>query len=177
MKVQIDGEPYLITDYEFAKPGKGQAIYRMRMKNLITGSNLDRSYRSGDKFDAADTVSKAMEFLYVDGHHFCFMDPDTFENYLAEDEVMGDKKYYLMPNMKVDVLLFGERIIDVQLPPFVVLKIVQSDPGVRGDTATNVTKPAKLENGLEVQVPLFINEGEWIKVDTRTSEYVERVKR
>ena len=176
-KCMIDGDPYLVTDYEFAKPGKGQAIYRVRMRNLITGFSIDRSYRSGERFPEADTSSQPMEYSYHDGSTYCFVDPSTFENYFADEKVVGDKLHYLLPNTPVDVLLFGERIIDITLPPSVVLKIVKSDPGARGDTATNVTKGATLETGVEVQVPLFVGEGEYIRVDTRTGQYIERVKK
>ncbi len=176
LKIQIDNEPYVVTGFEFSKPGKGQAIYKVRMKNMITGINLDRSYRSNDKFHPADLMSKKMEYLYCDGTNYCFMDPDTFENHLADENVIGDKKNFLLENTTVDVLFFGEKIIEITLPLVVKLKITKSDPGVRGDTATNVTKPATLETGYTVQVPLFIEEGEYIKVDTRTGEYVERAK-
>ncbi len=177
LKLEIDGEPYLITDFDFSKPGKGQAIYRVRMKNMLTGFSMDKSYRSNDKFKPADVISTKMEYLYFDGHNYCFMNPSTFENHLADEAVIGANKGYLLENTEVDVVFYGERIIDVSLPPFVELQIVKSDPGVRGDTATNVTKPATLETGIEVQVPLFIESGEYIKVDTRTGQYVERVKR
>ena len=176
LKIQIDNEPYIITDFEFSKPGKGQAIYKVRMKNMLTGYNIDRSYRSNDKFQPADLMSKKMEYLYCDGSNYCFMDPETYENHLADENVIGDKKNFLLENTTVDVLFFGEKIIEITLPLVVKLKVTKSDPGVRGDTATNVTKPATLETGYTVQVPLFIEEGEYIKVDTRTGEYVERAK-
>jgi len=177
LKIQIDGEPYVITDFEFSKPGKGQAIYRVRMRNMLTGSSMDRSYRSNDKFDQANLLAKPMQYAYADGHNYCFLDPETFENHLADEHVIGDNKRFLVENTVVDVLFFGDRIIDVTLPPSVVLRIVKSDPGVRGDTATNVQKPATLETGAEVPVPLFVNEGEFIRVDTRTGAYIERVKK
>ncbi len=177
LKVQIDGEPYVVTDFDFSKPGKGQAIYKARLKNMLTGASIDRSFRSGDKFEAADLMSRRMEYLYCDGHNYCFMDPETYENHLADEQVIGDKKNFLLENTEVDVLFFGERIIEITLPLTVKLKIEKSDPGVRGDTATNVSKSATLETGFDVQVPLFIEEGEYIKVDTRTGEYVERAKK
>ena len=147
------------------------------MKNMLTGASIDRSYRSGDKFEAADLMSRRMEYLYCDGQNYCFMDPETYENHLADEQVIGDKKNFLLENTEVDVLFFGERIIEITLPPTVKLRIDKSDPGVRGDTATNVTKSATLETGFDVQVPLFIEEGEYVKVDTRTGEYVERAKK
>jgi len=177
LKLQIDGEPYIVTDFEFTKPGKGAAIYWARMRNMITGANLERSFRSNDKFEEADLTATTMEYLYFDGHHYCFMNPQTFEHHLADEQVIGDKKGFLIENTPVDVLFFGDRIIEVTLPPSVVLKVTHSEPGVRGDTATNVLKPATLETGVTVQVPLFVNEGEYIRVDTRTGEYIERVKK
>jgi elongation factor P len=177
LKIEIDGEPYVITDFEFSKPGKGQAIYRVRMKNMLTGYSVDKSYRSNDKFKPADLMSTKMEYLYFDGQNYCFMNPATFENELADEAIVGDNKNYMLENTEVDVLFYGNKIIDVTLPAFVDLKVVKSDPGVRGDTATNVTKSATLETGVEVQVPLFIEEGDYIKVDTRTGDYVERTKK
>jgi len=176
LKIQIDNEPYVITDFDFSKPGKGQAIYKVRMKNMLTGINFDKSYRSNDKFERADLMSKKMDFLYCDGTNYCFMDPESYENHFADENVVEDKKNFLLENTTVDVLFFAEKIIEISLPPVVKLKIIKSDPGVRGDTATNVTKPATLETGYVVQVPIFIDEGEFIKVDTRTGEYVERAK-
>ena len=177
LKIQIEGEPYVITDFEFSKPGKGQAIYRVRMKNMLTGSSVDRSYRSNDKFETANLLAKPMQYSFFDGHNYSFLDPETYETHLADEHVVGDNKRFLVENTLVDILFFGERIIDVTLPPNVVLKIMKSDPAVRGDTATNVLKPATVETGAEVQVPLFVNEGELIRVDTRTGAYIERVKK
>ena len=177
LKIEIEGDPYVITDFDFSKPGKGQAIYRVRMKNMLTGYSVDKSYRSNDKFKPADLMSTKMEYLYFDGQNYCFMNPTTFENELADATVIGDNKSYMLENTEVDVLFYGEKIIDVTLPAFVELKIVKSDPGVRGDTATNVTKAATLETNVDVQVPLFVEEGDYVKVDTRTGDYVERVKK
>ena len=176
LKIQIDNEPYVITGFDFSKPGKGQAIYKVRMRNMLTGSNFDRSYRSNDKFHPADLMSKKMDYLYCDGTNYYFMDPESYENHLADESVLSDKINFLLENTTVDVLFFGDRIIEVTLPMVVKLKVTKSDPGVRGDTATNVTKPATLETGYTVQVPIFIDEGEYIKVDTRTGAYVERAK-
>lgn len=177
LKLQIDGQPYVVTDFEFTKPGKGASIYWARMRNMLTGQSFERNFRSTDKFEEADLVARSMQYSYFDGQNYCFMDATTFENHLADEQVIGDKKNFMIENTPVDVLFFGERIIDVTLPPAVVLKITKSDPGVRGDTATNVLKPAIVETGATVSVPLFINEGEYIKVDTRTGAYIERVKK
>ena len=177
LKIQIDGEPYIITQFDFSKPGKGQSIYKVRMKNMLTGSSIDRSYRSNEKFHRADLNSRHMEYSYFDGQNYVFVDTETYENFLAEESVVEGKKGYMLENTVMEVLFFAEKIIDVTLPAFVELKITRSEPGVEGDTATNVTKPATLETGINVNVPLFVDEGETIKVDTRTGEYVERVKK
>ena len=176
LKIQIDNEPYVITGFDFSKPGKGQAIYKVKMRNMLSGANFDRSYRSNDKFHPANLMSKKMDYLYCDGNSYCFMDPESYENHFADENVIADIKNFLLENTTADVLFFGERIIEVTLPMVVKLKITKSDPGVRGDTATNVTKPATLETGYTVQVPIFIEEGDYIKVDTRTGAYVERAK-
>jgi elongation factor P len=176
LKIQIDGEPYIITQFDFSKPGKGQSIYKVRMKNMLTGSSIDRSYRSNETFHRADLNSRHMEYSYFDGQNYVFVDTETYENFLADESVAEGKKGYMLENTVMEVLFFGEKIIDVTLPPFVELKITRSEPGVKGDTATNVTKPATLETGIDVNVPLFVDEGEIIKVDTRTGEYVERAK-
>ena len=176
IKIEIEGEPYIITDFEFSKPGKGQAIYRVRMKNLLTGYSIDKSYRSNDKFQPANVSNLKLQYSYFDGTNYVFMDPETFESYPVNASVMEDKKDYLMENMEVDGVLYNDMVIDVTLPSFVEMRVAHSDPGVRGDTATNVTKPATMETGLEVKVPLFVNEGEIIRIDTRTGEYLARVK-
>jgi elongation factor P len=175
LKIQIDGEPYIVTHFDFSKPGKGQAIYKCRLKNMLTGSNLEKSYRSGEKFAPADLVSRQMEYLYYDGQSYCFMDPETYENVFADETVISENKNFLVENTRADLLFYGERVIDITLPPTVVLIVTDSPPGVRGDTATNVTKPATVQTGYEVQVPLFINEGDKVRIDTRTGEYTERV--
>ena len=177
LKIQINGEPYIITHFDFSKPGKGQSIYKVRMKNMLTGSNLDRSYRSNEKFEKADLTSTRLEYSYFDGQNYVFVDTETYENFLANANIVEDKKGFMLENTVMEVLFFDEKIIDVTLPAFVELKISRSEPGVKGDTATNVTKPATLETGIEVNVPLFVDEGEYVKVDTRTGEYVERVKK
>lgn len=176
LKIEIDGEPYLVVDFEFSKPGKGQALYRCRLKNMITGSQFDRTYRSGDKFNAADLEEQSMEFLYKDGNRYTFMNTSTYEQIELTEENVGDAINYLTENLVVDMLLFQGRPIGIGLPNFVELQVTQSDPGIKGDTAAGATKPVTLETGFVIQVPLFIEEGEVLKVDTRTGAYVERVK-
>jgi len=176
LKIEIDGDPYLVVDFEFSKPGKGQALYRCRLKNMITGSQFDRTYRSGDKFSAADLEEQEMEFLYKEGNRYVFMNTSTYEQIELIEEQVGDAINYLTENLVVSMLLFQGRPIGISLPNFVELKVAQADPGIKGDTASGATKPVTLETGFVLQVPLFIEEGETLKIDTRTGSYVERVK-
>ena len=176
LKIIIDGSPYIITDFQFSKPGKGQALYRCKLKNMITGYTMDRTYRSGEKFEPANLDQAHMQYLYNDAEGYHFMDTRTYEQVTLTDEQVGEAKNFLKDNMEVDVLFFQGTPIDISLPIFVELKVVKADPGVKGDTATGATKPVVLETGYKIQVPLFIEEGETLKIDTRTGEYVERVK-
>lgn len=177
LKIVIDGNPYIVTDFQFSKPGKGQALYRCKLKNMITGYTIDRTYRSGEKFEPANLDEVQMQFLYKDGDGFHFMDTQKYEQVALTEEQVGEAKNFLKENMEVTVLFFDSTPIDITLPIFVELQVTKSDPGVRGDTATGATKPATLETGYVIQVPLFIEEGDVLKIDTRTGEYVERVKR
>ncbi|MGA2404457.1 MAG: elongation factor P [Syntrophobacteraceae bacterium] len=175
-KIEIDGDPYLIVDFEFSKPGKGQALYRCRLKNMITGAQLDRTYRSGEKFNAADLEEQEMQYLYNDGQNYHFMNMSSYEQLEISAGTVGEASSFLIENLIVNVLLFQGRPIGLTLPNFVELKIVKSDPGIKGDTASGATKPATLETGHLIQVPLFLEEGETVRIDTRTGQYVERVK-
>lgn len=176
LKLEIDGEPHVITDFEFSKPGKGQALYRCKLKNMITGNQFDRTYRSGDSFKPADLESRVMSYLYNDGHFYTFMDQKTYEQYQLSAEQLGDARLLLTDNVEVEVLLFQNKPIDITLPNFVVLTVTQADPAAKGDTATGVTKPVVMESGYELSVPSFVEEGDKIQIDTRTGEYVTRVK-
>lgn len=176
LKIEIDGDPYILVDFQFSKPGKGQALYRCRLKNMITGNQFDRTYRSGDKFNAADLEEHEMEFLYREGSRYIFMNTSNYEQIEMAEEHVGDAVNYLTENLKVDMLFFQGRPIGISLPNFVELRVAQADPGIKGDTASGATKPVTMETGLVLQVPLFIEEGEMLKLDTRTGEYVERVK-
>lgn len=176
IKVQIDGEPYIMAECQFVKPGKGQALYRTRLKNLLKGTMLDRTYRSGDALEAADVHEAQMQFLYRDGSNFVFMDPDTFEQPALSAEQVGEEAQWLKEGTLCNITFWNDRPISMTAPNHMVLRIEYTEPGMRGDTATNVTKPAKLETGAEVQVPIFIKTGELIKVDTRTGSYIERVR-
>ncbi len=175
LKLEIDGEPYLIVDFEFSKPGKGQALYRCRLRNMITGIQFDRTWRSGEKFTQADLEEQEMQYLYNDGEHYHLMNMSSYEQIEMSAEGVGDASNFLTENLIVNVLLFQGRPIGLSLPNFVELKIVQSDPGIKGDTASGATKPATLETGYVIQVPLFVEEGEVVRIDTRTGSYVERV--
>lgn len=176
LKITLDGDPYLVIAFDFTKPGKGQALYRTKMRNMINGTILDRTYRSGETFEPASLDERQMEYLYKEGTHYHFMDQQTYEQVIMEEETLGDSKNYLLENLKVDVLLFGEKAIGVTLPNFVNLRVIQTDPWAKGDTSGNDSKPATVETGYILRVPPFIEEGELITIDTRTGEYSTRVK-
>ncbi|MCF7854159.1 MAG: elongation factor P [Candidatus Pacebacteria bacterium] len=177
LKIEIDNEPYVITDFDFCKPGKGQALYRCKLKNMVTGTTMDKTFRSVDKIDKPDLEQRDMIYSYKEATHYVFMDAETYEQVLVPANVLGDTQHFLKPDAECAILFYRDKPIDVDLPVFVEFKIAKTEPGVRGDTATNVTKPAQLENGYELQVPIFLNEGDRIKVDTRTGEYSERVSK
>lgn len=174
-KVELDGHPFVVTEFQFVKPGKGQGLYKCKLKNMITGAVLDRTWRSGEKLESANVESKRMQFLFASGDGFTFMDNESYEQVELSADLVGDDKYYLLDQLDVDVLFYNERPVGVSLPSHVVMEIVECEPGVKGDTATNVTKGATIQTGMTVQVPLFIKQGEKIKIDTRTGAYVERV--
>ncbi len=176
LKITIDGDPYIIIAFDFSKPGKGQALYRTKMRNMINGTILDRTYRSGETFEPASLEERQMEFLYKEGTHYTFMDQQTYEQVIMEENTIGDTKNFLLENIKVDVLLFGEKAIGVTMPNFVNLRVTQTDPWAKGDTSGNDSKPATVETGYVLRVPPFIEEGELITIDTRTGEYSTRVK-
>ena len=176
LKIEIDGEPHVLVQFEFSKPGKGQALYRCKLKNMITGAQFDRTYRSGDKFNKADLEEQEMEYLYSDASGYCFMNTKTYEQEFLTTDQVGDAVDFLKENTVCNVLLFEGRPIGVTLPFFINLRVTKADPWVKGDTASGDTKPATIETGYELQVPPFIEEGEEIRIDTRTGAYVERVK-
>lgn len=174
-KVQLDGHPYVVVEFLFVKPGKGQGLYKCKLKNMITGAVLDRTWRSGEKFDPANVESRKMQYLFVDQNGYTFMDNENYEQVALQPEVIGDDKNFLLDQIMVDVLFYNDRPVGITLPSHIVMKVVECEPGVKGDTATNATKGATVETGLKVQVPLFIKEGERIKIDTRTGDYIERI--
>lgn len=177
LKLEIDGEPHVIVQFAFVKPGKGQALYKCKLKNMITGAQFDRTYRSGEKFNEADLEETEMEYLYYDGDRYCFMNTTTYDQDLLSGDQIGDAINFLKENTVCSVLLFENRPIGITLPNFVDLHIEKADPWVKGDTASGDTKPATLETGYIIQVPPFVEEGELVRIDTRTGEYVERVKK
>lgn len=176
LKITLDGDPYIVIAFDFTKPGKGQALYRTKMRNMINGTILDRTYRSGETFEPASLEERQMEYLYKEGTHYTFMDQQTYEQVVMEEEAMGDAKNFLLENLKVDVMLFGEKAIGVALPNFVNLRVIQTESWAKGDTSGNDSKPATVETGYVLRVPPFIDEGELITIDTRTGEYSTRVK-
>jgi elongation factor P len=176
LKIILDGDPYAITENEFVKPGKGQAFNRVKVRNLKTGRVVDRTFKSGESVEAADVIEQEMEYLYSDGEFWHFMVPDTFEQFAADQKAVADAQPWLKEQDRCLVTLWNGAPLLVSPPNFVELKITETDPGVRGDTAQGGVKPATLETGAVVRVPLFIEQGETIKVDTRTGEYVSRVK-
>jgi elongation factor P len=176
IKIQIDNDPYVIIDFQFTKPGKGQALYRCKMRNMISGAILDRTYRSGDTFLPADMQQRKMQFLYNQGKEYNFMDINNYEQIVLTEEQVGEAKNYLIDNMEVDVLLFNNLSIGITLPNFVELRIVKAEPWAKGDSVAGDSKPVTLETGYVLRVPPFVEEGTKIQVDTRTGEYVTRVK-
>ncbi|MBI4693090.1 MAG: elongation factor P [Gammaproteobacteria bacterium] len=176
LKIMLDGDPYNIVENEFVKPGKGQAFNRVKVRNLKTGRVIERTFKSGDSVEAADVVEMEMQYLYSDGTSWHFMNTSSFEQMTAGETTMGDAAQWLKGQEMCSVMLWNGEPISVSAPNFVVLKITQTDPGVRGDTATGGTKPATMETGAIVKVPLFIEEGTLLKIDTRTGEYVSRAK-
>jgi len=176
LKVMLDGDPCSIIENEFVKPGKGQAFNRVKFRNLISGRVVERTFKSGDSIEAADVHETEMQYLYNDGEHWHFMHPETFEQVGADEAAVGDAAKWLKEQDMCTVTLWNGAPISITPPNFVILKITDTEPGVRGDTASGGGKPATLETGAVVRVPLFLDVDELIKVDTRTGEYVSRAK-
>ncbi|MBI2836165.1 MAG: elongation factor P [Chloroflexi bacterium] len=174
-KILIEGVPYNVVEAEFVKPGKGRAIYRLRLKNLMDGSSIDRTYHSSEKVDTADVTVEEKQFLYQEADHYVFMNTDNFEQSFISADQIGDKKYFLKEGELVNVMVLDDRPIDVTPPTFVELKVTKTQPSSRADTVTAQNKEAVLETGFTIGVPTFVKEGDVIKVDTRTGTYVERV--
>ena len=174
--MELEGTPYYIVEFQHVKPGKGGAFVRTRLKNLKTGQVLERTFRSGEKFDEPDLEECEMQFLYSTGDSYTFMDTSSYEQFTYQKDQLGDAIDLLKENTTVEILLYEGSPISMILPTFMELEVVKTDPGVRGDTASGGTKPATVETGATVKVPLYLETGEVIKVDTRTREYIERVR-
>ena len=176
LKLQLDGDPYLLIECNFVKPGKGQALYKCKLRNLIRNTVIDRTYKSGDSVEAADVEEIEAQYLYRQGDTFVFMDNTTFEQYELSLDQVDDAWKYLKEGMNCGMLLFNNNPIGMTPPNHVVLEVTYCEPGAKGNTATNVTKPAKVETGAEFEVPAFVEMGEKIRIDTRTGEYIERAR-
>jgi elongation factor P len=174
LKVMLDGEPCSILENEFVKPGKGQAFNRVRLRNLKTGRVWERTFKSGESLEGADVMDRTMEYLYTDGEFWYFMEPDTFEQHQADEAAVGEARQWLKEQDPCEVTLYNGTPLSVAPPNFVELEIVETDPGLKGDTAQGGSKPATLSTGAVVKVPLFLNQGEVVRVDTRTGEYQGR---
>jgi elongation factor P len=175
LKIEIEGYPYSIVSFQHVKPGKGNAFTRTKLRNLVLGTMLERTFKSGEKFQAADLESKEMQFLYKEGDSFNFMDTTNYEQLHIDKSHMGDEQQFLKENTVCNILWYKGKAISVELPVFMQLAVKNTEPGFKGDTATGTYKEAELETGAKVQVPLFINIGDVLKIDTRTGEYSERV--
>jgi len=175
LKIEIEGTPYSILEFQHVKPGKGGAFVRTKMKNLITGGVVDKTFRAGEKAGKPELDERNMQYLYAEGDQYYFMDTENYEQTFLTEEQLGDNKDFLQENIIITTLLYQGKPIGVELPIFVELTVAKTEPGVKGDTASGGSKPAILETGMSIQVPFFVNEGDKLKIDTRTREYVERI--
>ena len=176
LKIEIDGDPYTVIDFQFVKPGKGNAFTRTKIKNLMTGAVLERTYRSGEKLQEAAMDERNMQFLYQDEAGFHFMDTVSYEQVAMSEDMVGDDSRFLLENLEVTVLTHNAKPVSIAFPNFVELEVVETEPGVKGDTVSGARKPATMNTGAVINVPLFIERGEKLRIDTRTGEYAERVK-
>ena len=176
LRIKIDNEPYIVTEFNFVKPGKGQALYRCRLRNMITGAQFERTFRSVDAFEPADLQQKKMQYLYQEQGKYCFMDNESYEQVFLTGDQVGEAKKFLIDNLEVEILFFEDKPLEVSLQNFVDLIVIHADPWAKGDSVSGKTKPVTLQTGYQIQVPPFIEEGEKIRVDTRSGEYLTRVK-
>jgi elongation factor P len=177
LKIQIDGVPYAVIEHQFVKPGKGQAFTRCRIKNLTNGNVIERTWKSGESVELADVETRTMTYSWAEADTFVFMETSTGEQIHVEKDKVGDEARFLSEGLNCDVTLYNGNAIGIELPATVVLQIAASEPGVKGDTASGATKPATLSTGAVINVPLFVKEGEWVKVDTERGAYLERVNK
>ncbi len=176
LKIELDGKPFEIVEFLHVKPGKGGAFVRTKLKSMLTGRVVDQTFRSGEKVGRPDLDQREMQYLYKDGNNYCLMDNETYDQVFLSEEHIGDGRRFLAENITVEGLFYNDEPIGVELPIFVELAITETDPGMKGDTASKVTKPATLETGASIPVPIFLEIGDKVKVDTRTGSYVERVR-
>lgn len=174
MKIEVDGVPFVVTDYQWVKPGKGGAFNRTKLKNMRSGAIVERTFRTEEKLAPAELEEKRAQFLYQSGNEFHLMDTETYEQFFLSEDQLGDARKYLKEEMVVTIVYHRGSPLAVEVPTFVELTVAETDPGVRGDTASGGSKPATLETGAVIQVPLFINVGDRLRVDTRTGTYIER---
>lgn len=175
LTIELDGDIYTVINFQHSKMARGSAFVRTKLKNVETGQVIEKTFRAGEKVKRAHLDKRQQQYLYQSGEQFFFMDMETYEQIPLSQEDLGDAVQYLKENMIIDVLMYEGKAIGIELPTFVELEVVKTTPGIKGDTVSGGSKPATLETGLSVRVPLFINEGDVIKVDTRTGEYIERV--
>jgi elongation factor P len=176
MKFMYDGQPWVCVDYQFVKPGKGQAFTRTKMRHLITGSTVEKNIRSNEKITTADAEDRSLHFIYKDGDSFVFMHQQSGDQITVSKEAVGEDADLLVDGLECMITIYESNPIGVTLPPHVTLQITSTEPGMKGDTASSVTKPATVSTGATVNVPLFIGEGDWVKIDTRSRSYLERSK-
>ena len=176
LRLKIDGDPYIITEFNFVKPVKGQALYRCKLKNMISGSQFERTFRSVDSFEEADLQEKKMQFLYREEEKYCFMDNNTYEQVFLTADQIGDASNFLLENLEVEILFFEDKALGISIPNFVDMVVTEAEPWIKGDSVTGNNKPVILETGYRINVPAFVEEGDRIRVDTRTGEYLTRVK-
>jgi len=177
LRIQLDGVPYRVVEHQFVKPGKGQSFTRCKVRNLVSGNVIERTWKSGESVELADVEEHKMTYSWAEGDSLVFMDPATGDQINVEKEKIGDDIRWLAEGLEVEVTLFNGNAIGIELPSTVIVQVTSSEPGIKGDTASGATKPATLSTGATVNVPLFIKEGEWVKIDTRTGLYLERVNK
>ncbi|MBW6485621.1 MAG: elongation factor P [Syntrophobacterales bacterium] len=176
LRIKIENDPYIVTEFNFVKPGKGQALYRCKLKNMVNGNQFERTFRSVDMFETADLQEKKMQYLYHEGDKYCFMDNESYEQVFLTEAQVGEASNFLLDNIEVEVLLFENKPLGITVPNFIDVVVTSAEPWARGDSVSGNTKPVTVQTGYQLQVPPFIEEGEKIRIDTRSGEYLTRVK-
>ncbi|MBW2309713.1 MAG: elongation factor P [Deltaproteobacteria bacterium] len=174
LKIELEGKPFTIIEFLHVKPGKGGAFVRTKLKHMLTGQVLEKTFRAGEKVAPPNVQEKEMQYLYQDKGQYCFMDTETFDQVFLTAEQLRDNRLFLKENTNVKALIYNEEVVDIELPNFVELTVAQTEPGIKGNTVTGGTKPATMESGCVIQVPLFVNIGDTVRIDTRTKQYIER---